>query len=33
MAIAVDGEISSMGLLEPVDGETEVQFITAISGG
>ena len=33
MAIAVDGEISSMGLLEPVDGETEVQFIAAISGG
>ena len=33
MAIAVDGEISSMGLLEPVDGETDVQFLTAISGG
>lgn len=33
MAIAIDGEISSMGLLEPVEAETEVQFITAISGG
>ena len=33
MAIAVDGEISAMGLLDPVDGETDVQFITAISGG
>ena len=33
MAIAVDGEISSMGLMEPVDETTEVQFLTAISGG
>ncbi len=33
LAVAIDGEISSMGLAEEVGAETEVQFLTAISGG
>ena len=32
-AVAIDGEISSLGLGESVDAGTEVQFLTAIQGG
>jgi molybdopterin converting factor small subunit len=33
LAVAIDGEITSLGLLEAVGDETEVQFLTAIQGG
>ena len=33
LAVAIDGEISGLGLAETVEEETEVQFLTAISGG
>lgn len=33
VAVAIDGEISSAGLLEEVTAETEVQFLSAIQGG
>lgn len=33
LAVAIDGEMSSMGLNEETGPETEVQFLTAISGG
>lgn len=33
ISIAVDGEISPMGLLEPVSPASEVHFLTAIKGG
>jgi hypothetical protein len=33
LAVAIDGEISSIGLNEVTEPDTEVQFITAIQGG
>jgi molybdopterin converting factor small subunit len=33
ISVAVDGEISPMGLLESVSAASEVHFITAIKGG
>jgi molybdopterin converting factor small subunit len=33
LAVAIDGEMSSLGLAERVDADTEVQFLTAIAGG
>ena len=33
VAIMMDGQISQLGLLEPVSEENEVIFIPAISGG
>jgi molybdopterin converting factor small subunit len=33
LAVAIDGDISGLGLAEAVAEETEVQFLTAISGG
>lgn len=33
LAIAIDGEISALGLAEPAGPDTELQFITAIQGG
>jgi len=33
ISVAVDGEISSIGLLEEVAAGSEVHFITAIKGG
>lgn len=33
LAVAIDGEISSMGVSEQTGPETELQFLTAISGG
>jgi molybdopterin synthase sulfur carrier subunit len=33
LAVAIDGEISSIGLNEATEPDTEVQFITAIQGG
>ena len=33
ISVAVDGEVTQMGLLEPVRPESEVHFITAIKGG
>jgi molybdopterin converting factor small subunit len=33
LSVAVDGEVSPMGLMEPVDSDSEVHFVTAISGG
>ena len=33
ISVAVDGEVSPVGLLEPVSAESEVHFIAAISGG
>ncbi len=32
-AVAIDGEISSMGLSERVGPDSEVQFVAAIAGG
>ena len=32
-AVAIDGEICSMGLAERVEPESEVQFVAAIAGG
>jgi molybdopterin converting factor small subunit len=33
ISVAVDGEVTPMGLLEPVGPESEVHFIAAIKGG
>ena len=33
LSVAVDGEVSPLGLLEPVGPESEVHFVVAISGG
>ena len=33
ISVAVDGTVSSVGLLEPVGKEAEVHFVAAISGG
>ena len=33
ISVAVDGEITPMGLLEPVGPSSEVHFIAAIKGG
>ncbi len=33
ISVAVDGEVSPMGLLEPVAAGSEVHFVAAISGG
>lgn len=33
LAVAIDGDISSIGLSEETGPETELQFLTAISGG
>ena len=33
ISVAVDGEVSPVGLLEPVAPASEVHFVTAIKGG
>jgi sulfur-carrier protein len=33
LAVAVDSEVSTLGLLQPVGEESEVHFIPAVSGG
>lgn len=33
MSVAIDGATISMGLLEPVDEDSEITFIPAIRGG
>ncbi len=33
LAVAVDSEVSDLGLLQPVGDESEVHFIPAVSGG
>jgi len=33
LAVAVDGAVAPMGLLERVDPDSEIHFIAAISGG
>jgi len=33
LSIAIDGEISTMGMLDDVDEDSEVHFLAAISGG
>ena len=33
ISVAVDGEVSPIGLLEPVSEKSEVHFVAAISGG
>ncbi len=33
LSIAVDGEIAAMGMLDPVDEDSEIHFLAAISGG
>ena len=33
IAVAIDGETSHLGLIEPVGEESEVHFIPAIGGG
>ena len=33
ISVAVDGEVTPMGLLEPVGSASEVHFIAAIKGG
>ncbi len=33
ISVAVDGEVSPLGLLEPVGPDSEVHFVTAIQGG
>jgi hypothetical protein len=33
ISVAVDGEITPMGLLEPVGAASEVHFVAAIKGG
>lgn len=33
LSIAIDGEISTMGMLDPVDEDSEIHFLAAISGG
>ncbi len=33
ISVAVDGDVSPMGLLEPVSAQSEIHFVAAISGG
>ncbi len=33
VAVAVDGEVSPLGLLQPVRDASEIHFVAAISGG
>lgn len=33
LAVAVDGQIATLGLLQPVNPESEVHFLPAIGGG
>ncbi len=33
LSIAIDGEIAAMGMLDPVDEDSEIHFLAAISGG
>ena len=33
ISVAIDGEISTLGLLDSVESDSEVHFIPAISGG
>ena len=33
ISVAIDGQVTPMGLLEKVDEESEVHFLPAISGG
>ena len=33
LAVAINGETTHMGLIEPVDDATEIHFIPAIGGG
>ena len=33
IAVAVDGEVSILGLMEPVGADSEVHFIPALGGG
>lgn len=33
LAVAVDGAVAPMGLLERVDPDSEIHFVAAISGG
>lgn len=33
ISVAIDGEISTLGLLDSLDEDSEVHFIPAISGG
>ena len=33
IALAVDGEISALGLRQPVQAESEIHFLPAVSGG
>lgn len=33
ISVAIDGEISSLGLLEAVEPNSEIHFLTAIKGG
>ncbi len=33
ISVAVDGEVTPLGLLEPVGAKSEVHFVAAISGG
>ena len=33
IAVAVDGEVSILGIVEPVQAESEVHFIPALGGG
>ena len=33
ISVAVDGEVTPMGLLEPVESASEVHFVAAIKGG
>jgi hypothetical protein len=33
ISVAVDGEVTPMGLLEPVSAQSEIPFVAAISAG
>ena len=33
VAVAIDGQMSRLGLLQPLSEETEVFFVPAVSGG
>ena len=33
VVVAVDGETSRLGLLQKIDGDSEIHFIPSISGG
>jgi molybdopterin synthase sulfur carrier subunit len=33
IAVAIDGEIASMGLLSPVGAASEIHFLPAVGGG